>query len=96
MAEAIARIEEFIRSREPHQVVPVNAAKLWRMERDPRLERIVKSASLIVPEKAIVMGSRVLGSPLRDHIGGIMLLKALLPVAEERGYRIYFLGARHH
>jgi N-acetylglucosaminyldiphosphoundecaprenol N-acetyl-beta-D-mannosaminyltransferase len=96
MAEAISRIEAFIRSGEPHQVVPVNAAKLWRMERDSRLERIVKSASLIVPEKAIVMGSRVLGSPLKDHIGGIMLLTALLPEAAEQGYRLYFLGARPH
>lgn len=94
MEEAIARIDEFIRSGKPHQVVPINAAKLWRMEWDSRLRYIVKQAHLIVPEKAIVMGSKVLGTPLKEHIGGIMLLKALLPVAAEQGYRFYFLGAR--
>jgi N-acetylglucosaminyldiphosphoundecaprenol N-acetyl-beta-D-mannosaminyltransferase len=94
MEESIDTIEEFIRRRTPRQIVPVNAAKLWRMERDPRLKLIVETAALIIPEKAIVMGSRVLGSPLKAHIGGITLLKRLLPVAASRGYRVYFLGAR--
>ncbi len=94
LLEAIAKIEEFIHSGTPHQIVPINAAKLWRMERDPRLANIVKTASLVIPEKAIVMGSKVLGNPLKEHIGGIMLLKALIPVAAQKGYRIYFLGAK--
>jgi N-acetylglucosaminyldiphosphoundecaprenol N-acetyl-beta-D-mannosaminyltransferase len=92
--EAIGVIEGFIASGRPHQIVPVNAAKLWRMERDARLRQIVESAALIVPEKAIVMASRALGWPVEAHIGGITLLKRLLPVAAARGYRVYFLGAR--
>lgn len=94
MAEAIARVEQFIDSGEPHQIVPINAAKLWRLERDARLNQIVRSASLIIAEKAVVLGSRVVGSPLKAHVGGIMLIKALLPVAAERGYRVYFFGAK--
>ena len=94
MEEAILRIEDFIRSGKPHQIVPINAAKLWRMQYDHRLAHIVLNAELVVPEKAIVLGSRLLGTPLKAHIGGVMLLKALLPVAENHGYRVYFLGAR--
>jgi N-acetylglucosaminyldiphosphoundecaprenol N-acetyl-beta-D-mannosaminyltransferase len=94
MEETLDTIEEFICQGKPRQIVPVNAAKLWRMERDPRLKRIVETAALIIPEKAIVMASRVLGSPLKAHVGGITLLKRLLPVAASHGYRVYFLGAR--
>ncbi|MCK4395664.1 MAG: WecB/TagA/CpsF family glycosyltransferase [Candidatus Marinimicrobia bacterium] len=92
--EVITFLEEFIRSGEPHQIVPINAAKLWRMERDKRLNQVVKQAHLVIPEKAIVIGSRILGNPLKAHVGGIMLVKALLPVAAKKGYRVYFLGTR--
>ncbi|MEI8305652.1 MAG: WecB/TagA/CpsF family glycosyltransferase [Chloroflexales bacterium] len=94
MEEAIACVEEFIRSGQPHQIVPINASKLWQMERNPRLSEIVTSASLVIAERAILIGSRILGEPIKDHVGGIMLLKQLLPVANTRGYRMYFLGAK--
>lgn len=94
MKEAVSKIEKFISSKGCHQIVPINAAKLWRMERDEKLAQIVRGADLIIAEKAILLGARILGTPLKDHIGGIMLLKAFLPHAEARGYRLYFLGAK--
>lgn len=94
MGQALSRIEEFIHAGVSRHVAVINANKLWLMSRDSKLAEIVHSASLILPEKAIVLGSRVLGLGVKDHIGGIMLVKALLPLAEIRGYRIYFLGAK--
>lgn len=96
LAEALERVNVFIRSRKPHQIVPQNASKLWRMNRDARLAEIVRGAHLVIPEKAIVMGAGFLGTPLKEHVGGVMLAIALLPIAAERGYRMYFLGARPH
>lgn len=94
MDQAVARVEDFICERAPKHVAVINANKLWVMERDPRVAEIVRRASLFVPEKAITVGSRILGIGVEHHIGGIMLLKAFLPRAEERGYRLYFLGAK--
>jgi N-acetylglucosaminyldiphosphoundecaprenol N-acetyl-beta-D-mannosaminyltransferase len=94
MEEAVARLEDFIREGKPRHVAVINANKLWIMEKDPKVAEVVREASLCVPEKAITIGSRMLGLGVDNHIGGIMLLKAFLPRAEERGYRLYFLGAK--
>lgn len=91
---AIRTLEDYIRDGSPHQVAVINANKLWQMERDARLAAAVRGAPLCVPEKAVVMGSKLLGLEVRHHIGGIMLLKGFLPVAAERGYRLFFLGSR--
>lgn len=92
--EAVRALEGYIRDGKPHQVAVINANKLWQMERDPRLAAIIRSASLFVPEKAVVIGARVLGLEVRHHVGGIMLLKRFLGCAVQKGYRLFFLGAR--
>src|SRR5579884_787562 len=93
MKEVLATLERYIETGEPHQIGVINANKLWQMERDPRLAVAIRRSALFIPEKAVVIGSRVLGLDVRHHIGGIMLLKQFLPLAERKGYRIYFLGA---
>lgn len=94
MEEAVATLERYIEVGEPHQIAVVNANKLWQMEQSPRLAAAVRGASLFIPEKAVVIGCRLLGLELRHHIGGIMLMKHFLPRAAEGGYRLYFLGAQ--
>jgi len=94
MEQAIASMEAFIREGVPRHIAVINANKLWLMEKDPRVTRVVQEASLFVPEKAVVMGIRSMGLGIAHHVGGIMLLKAFLPRAEEKGYRLYFLGAK--
>ncbi|HWY71045.1 MAG TPA: WecB/TagA/CpsF family glycosyltransferase [Terriglobales bacterium] len=94
MEDAVATLERFIETREPHQIAVINANKLWQMEQDPRLATAVRGAALFIPEKAVVIGSRLLGLEVHHHIGGVMLLKRFLSRAEERGYRLYFFGAQ--
>lgn len=94
MEEAVERVGELIESGRPHRVTVINANKFWLMRRDKELADIVRSSDLIIPEYAVVWAAQRLGRPLRGHLGGIMLLQALLPVCEERDWRPYFLGAR--
>jgi N-acetylglucosaminyldiphosphoundecaprenol N-acetyl-beta-D-mannosaminyltransferase len=93
MGEAVLKLEGFIRSRQFHQIVPINASKLWQMEHNKKLERIMREASMVIPEYAVVWGARKLGTPLKGHIGGVMLFLEILPIANEKGYKVYFLGA---
>jgi N-acetylglucosaminyldiphosphoundecaprenol N-acetyl-beta-D-mannosaminyltransferase len=95
MEDAVLELEHYIEAGSPHQIAVINANKLWRMEQDASLSNAVRRASLFIPEKAVVIGSRLLGLEVRHHVGGIMLLKAFLPRAEEKGYRLYFLGAEN-
>ncbi len=94
MDEALARLQEFIRSRSPHLVVAFNVPKLWRMQGDSRLRRIVENADLILPEQVITLASRVCANPLKAYIGNDRLTLSFLPVAAKRGVRLFFLGTR--
>jgi N-acetylglucosaminyldiphosphoundecaprenol N-acetyl-beta-D-mannosaminyltransferase len=94
MAQSVAKLEDFIHEGTPHHVAVINANKLWLMEGNSRVQQIIREAALVLPEKAIVIGGRILGVPVNHHVGGIMLLKAFLVRAEEKGYRLFFLGAK--
>lgn len=94
MREALDRTDDYIAAGGAHQVLVTNANKLWCMRRDVRLAEIARAADLVIPEKAVVMGAALLGTPLKAHVGGSMLAMALLPHSEKKGHSIFFLGAR--
>lgn len=94
MPEALSLLEQFIADRTPRYVVAINPNKLWQMQRDSRLAAVVDKASMLIPEKAIVIGAFIVGVPVRHHVGGSMLLERFLPLAERKGYSVYLLGAK--
>jgi len=79
VCEAVCRVGSFIKTGGFHHVVAINANKLWLAEKCPDLRKILWNADLIIPEYAVVWASRKLGKPLKGHVGGVMLLKALVP-----------------
>lgn len=95
MEETLVRIEEFIRSGQPHQHVVVNVDKLVKASRDPELRRIVNECALVnVDGMPVVWASRLLGKPLKERVAGIDLFEALMRRAGEKGWRVFLLGAR--
>jgi N-acetylglucosaminyldiphosphoundecaprenol N-acetyl-beta-D-mannosaminyltransferase len=77
-----------------HHIAVLNANKMWIADRNVRLREIVRRADLVIPEYAVVWGCRMLGTPVKAHIGGIMLLQSLLPSLQAEEIPVYFLGAR--
>jgi N-acetylglucosaminyldiphosphoundecaprenol N-acetyl-beta-D-mannosaminyltransferase len=95
MEATLARCEHLIESRGSAQHVVVNVAKLVAMQRDGRLHEIVQRCALVNADgQPIVWASRLLGDPLPERVTGCDLMERLLERAEERGWRVYFLGAR--
>jgi N-acetylglucosaminyldiphosphoundecaprenol N-acetyl-beta-D-mannosaminyltransferase len=92
MDEALARLQEFIRSGFPHLVVAFNVPKLWKMQRDLRLKSIVEGADLILPEQVVTLASRWCGNPVKAYIGNDRLTASFLPLAAKIGVRLFFLG----
>jgi N-acetylglucosaminyldiphosphoundecaprenol N-acetyl-beta-D-mannosaminyltransferase len=91
----VARIEEFIKSAKPRYVAMVNVAKLVKMHADKELEQSVLAADLIGADGVpLVWVSRLFGNPLPGRVNGTDLMYALLERASEKGYRIFFLGAK--
>ena len=95
LSGALAAVEDTIATRSYTQHMAINAAKLVAMREDPKLCGIVDGCGLVTADgQSIVWASRLLGDPLPERVAGIDLMQALLGLAERRGYRVYFLGAR--
>jgi N-acetylglucosaminyldiphosphoundecaprenol N-acetyl-beta-D-mannosaminyltransferase len=95
MSEAARRCDRFIRSRAGAQHMAINAAKIVAMRHDPELRALVDRCELVTADgQAVVWASRLLGDPLPARVAGIDLMFELLALAEERGYRVYLLGAQ--
>jgi len=94
MDGTLARCEELIASGGPAQHVAINAAKVVAMHKDPELREIVKQCELVSADgQAIVWASQLLGDPLPARVAGIDLMHGLLGLSEQKGYRIFILGA---
>jgi N-acetylglucosaminyldiphosphoundecaprenol N-acetyl-beta-D-mannosaminyltransferase len=95
MAATVAAVEQAIATRTFTQHMAINAAKLVTMHNDEKLREIIGGCELVNADgQAVVWASRLLGDPLPERVAGIDLMDELLAVAERRGYRVYFLGAR--
>ena len=94
ICEAVRRVDSFIKVGSFHHVVAINANKLWLAEKYPDLKRILWRAELIIPEYAVVWACRKLRKPVKGHVGGVMLLKALVPHLAEERIPAFFLGAK--
>jgi N-acetylglucosaminyldiphosphoundecaprenol N-acetyl-beta-D-mannosaminyltransferase len=95
MEETLARIEGFIASGRPHQHVVVNADKVVKAHRDAELRGVINRCDLINADgMPVVWASRLLGKPLKGRVTGVDLFFRLVERAAERGWGVYFLGAR--
>lgn len=99
MAEALERCDEFVAvgraTGRTHQIATVNADFVVNSLHDPELQRILQEADMATADgMPLVWGSRLLGGPLPGRVTGADLVPALAERAAQKGYSIYFLGAR--
>ena len=93
--EALERIETMVASRAPHLMVVVNASKLVLASEDPRLHAIIRDASLVTADgMSVVWGAKICGGRLPGRVTGIDTMESLVARAAERGWRVFFLGAK--
>lgn len=92
--ETIALIKQMVNSRRPHYLATANVDFLVQASRDVELRRILFDAHLVLCDGTpLVWASRLLGNPLPERVAGSDLVPLLLRVAEEEGFRPFFLGA---
>jgi N-acetylglucosaminyldiphosphoundecaprenol N-acetyl-beta-D-mannosaminyltransferase len=96
MEQVVARIDRVIADGRFAQHAAINAAKIVAMRDDPELQRIVAGCELVTADgQSVVWASRVLNDPVPVRVAGIDLMQELLALAEQRGYRVFILGAKH-
>ena len=91
---ALATIEEFIRSGNPHMVVTADSSGVVLAQRDEELRTIINSADLVTPDSVgILWAARRFGAPLPERVSGVDIVELLCRRAAEAGYRAFLLGA---
>lgn len=94
MAEAVAKIESFMNSKEPRLVATANAEMLMMADSDAELKTILNDAALVVPDGAgTVWAARHQGYAMPERVAGYDMAQQLLAVSAKKGYRVFFLGS---
>jgi N-acetylglucosaminyldiphosphoundecaprenol N-acetyl-beta-D-mannosaminyltransferase len=95
LEDTVAWACEWIDAGRRGYLVTVNVAILMMMRSDPMLQRFVDHAARIVADgQPLVWVSRLRGVKLPHRVAGVELVDALCRAVAERGYRVYFMGAR--
>jgi len=92
--KTIQKIEEFIISKKPHQIVTPDTLAILRSRKDPEYHAILKSADLVTPDGAgILWATTTLNYPLPERVTGIDVIHNLCQLATNKGYSLYLLGS---
>ena len=95
MDEAVARAMELLRGSETAYAVTPNAEIVWEAMHDPALRDLIAAAALVLPDGAgVVLGARILGTPLKEKVAGIDFAGRLMAAMAQSGHKLYLLGSK--
>jgi len=94
MEEALRCLEEFITRKEPRMVFTPTAELIVQARKNAWLQRIYNSSDLLLIDSFVVYYfARISGKPVRAPVSAARLMLNFLPLANQKGYHIYLLGA---
>lgn len=95
MDETVNEIDKRIKKGVFTQHVVVNAAKVVNMKYDKGLREAVLACNIInIDGMGVVWGARLLGHKVPERVAGIDLFHELLELSAQKGYPVFFLGAK--
>ena len=94
MKEALDRVEQFIASGQPHQVLTTDANAILTSRNDPEYLQIMRGASMTTPDGfGVIWGARLLNLPIYERVTGVDMVTGICERAAKKGYKIYILGS---
>lgn len=95
MDEAVKLIDENIHAKNKIFYEDINAAKIVWALKNKNVRKSIKDAQIVCADgQAVVWASKFLGQPLSERVAGIDLMQNLVKLASEKGYRVFFFGAK--
>ncbi|MDI6784303.1 MAG: WecB/TagA/CpsF family glycosyltransferase, partial [bacterium] len=90
----LQKLEEFIATREPHQLAYLNAHCVNRTFTDDEYRRIILDSALVYADgMALVWVSHLTNDPLPERVNAGDFLPDLCRLCEQKQYKLYFLGS---
>jgi N-acetylglucosaminyldiphosphoundecaprenol N-acetyl-beta-D-mannosaminyltransferase len=94
LENAVNVVFDAIEARQKLHLVFLNALKVYEIHRDARVGKGMREAELILADGVPVLWAcRLFGRPLPERVNGTDLFQLLLRGAEQRGKRVFLLGA---
>jgi N-acetylglucosaminyldiphosphoundecaprenol N-acetyl-beta-D-mannosaminyltransferase len=94
MPQAVAKVDEFVQTFQPHLVVTPNPEMIVASETDAELRGILSNAALALADGVgVVLAGKMMGTPFQARVPGIDLMQEVVKLAAEKQYGIYLLGA---
>ena len=94
MEEAMVRAGEILDGEKTCYVVTPNSEIVYEAMRDEELLTLLNGADLVLPDGAgVVLGSKILGTPLQQKVAGVDFADNLLDVLIEKNMKLYLLGS---
>lgn len=91
---ALAKVQHWINTEGgSHIIVTPDALAALRSRTDKDYRRIVKNASLVLPDGAGLIGAlKIIGTPIQERIPGVEFTEHLCKRAAYEGWRVWMLG----
>lgn len=94
-SEAADIILHRTKNKETTRVFTPNSEIIENFRKDPKMLEILNSAELLTPDGiGVVIGSKILGTPLKERAAGFDIANLLLDRARKDGLTFYFFGSK--
>ena len=95
MEETLSRISAMLGQEGLHTVYTPNAEIIMQAVRDPELAALLNRADLLLPDGAgVVLGSRILGTPVKEKVSGIDVARGLFLRSAGIPARFFLFGGK--
>lgn len=94
-AEFIDRAGTMILEKQRGYCVTPNAEIVYEAVQDPEFRELLNGAALVLPDGAgVILGAKILGTPLKEKVAGIEFGEAVCKLLSENGGKVYLLGGK--
>lgn len=95
MSETLDRLDEMVESQGKYVLYTPNAEIVMQASRDPELLAILNTADLLLPDGAgVVLGAKILGTPLQEKVSGVDVAINLLQHTDRTMRKFFLFGGK--
>lgn len=95
MDEALENARKLLNEDGADYVVTPNSEIVYEAMADESLKELLNGASMVLPDGAgVVLGSKILGTPLKQKVAGVDFADRLLAELAQTGGSVYLLGSK--
>lgn len=93
--EVLEWVRIMVEQGKPRHIITANAEIIYKAHKEPEFMDLIQKADLIVADgSGAILASKILGNPIGERVTGVDITNQIFSLAEDRGWGIYFLGAR--